>query len=147
MLPPGGRASGVAIIIEDPHAVVLVRRNYIDCIHTVRPCGVSLFYLVLRPDGQQQCAQFAFCCSTDESGRTSVRPLCVSDPTGPDPCELRIWFQFRSPDRICNVNFSHQNLLSCRTARLTRPSPIVTNRNGLRDLYGLTHYQGVWFEP
>ncbi len=30
---------------------------------------------VARPDGQQQCVLFAFCCSKDESGRTPVRPL------------------------------------------------------------------------
>jgi len=62
-----------ASIIEDPHAMVLVRRNYINCIHAVGR-AVSP-YLVLRPDGQQQCVLFAFCCSKDESGRTSVRPL------------------------------------------------------------------------
>jgi len=55
------------------YAMVLVRRNYINCIHAVGR-AVSP-YLVLRPDGQQQCVLFAFCCSKDESGRTSVRPL------------------------------------------------------------------------
>jgi hypothetical protein len=53
--------------------MVLVGRNYINCIHAVGR-AVSP-YLVLRPDGQQQCVLFAFCFSKDESGRTSVRPL------------------------------------------------------------------------
>src|SRR4029077_15653531 len=35
-------------------------------------------YSALRPDGQQQCVLFAFCCSKDESGRTPVRPLGAS---------------------------------------------------------------------
>jgi hypothetical protein len=53
--------------------MVLVGRNYINCIHAVGRAVAP--YLVLRPDGQQQCVLFASCCSKDQSGRTSVRPL------------------------------------------------------------------------